>query len=1192
MQRLFIFLFYFIPGLVLAQPSIPPGAVEQFNRLSPAQQRAMAQQYGVSIQEIQAATRSATSSSSISELGKAAAPIEPVDKPVIIEKIPERVPEGPPRVASSSTKVPESPPIKMLDEDAIQPALPRYGANIFEESVTTFAPVDNIPVPTGYLLGVGDNLTVVLYGNDNIETQLTIDREGAVNFPLLGPIMLAGLPWSDARELIERRVSDQLIGTNVVVSLGRLRSINVFMAGEVRVPGNYAVSALTTIIQAVYVAGGITNQGSYRDVQVRRQGEIVARLDLYDLLLEGSLVDDERLQSGDVIFVPMAGPIVSIQGEVNRPARFEVLANDRLEELLMMAGGLKPRAIREQAILQRRSADSTLPQLSNLDLSKDDALALPLVDGDVLTVRQLPNRVENPVRLNGAVERPGVFAWEAGLRLSDLIRTPERDLKRSADYDIGLIARRLDHRIDIEVLPFSLQDVVTKPGSPTDPELSPHDEIFVFNLEEVDGSRPAFLASIVARLRRQADEANRAQTVRLMGDIQNTGDYPMWPGQTIADVVTLAGGLEALAPDIDYSSGILVRRDPEDINQISVRFFELGSVIQNPDSRTNLEIKPLDELYIFDRSSSRASELASVVERLEAQADEANRAQTVRLAGDIQNTGKYPLWTGQTISDVVALAGGLKALALDIDYSVGILVRRDPEDINQISVRFFELGDVIQNPGSPTNLTIQPLDELYVFDRSSSRAGKLAGVVRRLEAQATQNKWPQTIQIKGALAGQGTYPLPADNFHVSDFLKLVGGETFFNLTVDLKVGLIVRRTDNLFKVEARPFSLDKALNLPRSENDPLLLPLDEVLIFSDIDAAGESNRQALLAPILTRFEQQATLTDEPQIVTIQGRVREPGRYPILESGDLTYLIDLAGGFAEGAYTESAEIQRRVKTEAQELEVEVIEIELESANPMRITLQSRDALRIKTMPGWFESETVTLSGEVRFPGVYAIEPGELLSSVVTRAGGLTDTAFPEGAIFTNENSKIAQRRQAQNFISQLRRQSANRALTIGEATNSNLLTSLIEEEIDGRVTIDLASIVDGDSSADLVLQGGDSLFVPKTAYTVAVLGEVFQPGTFSFDKRLSANDYLRLAGKGTRYADEKNSYVIKGNGEVIPIRGGPWLFGRVSRRLAPGDVIVVPTNLDYEKAVTRVQSVTSIVFQSMASIAAFFAIKNN
>ena len=125
-----------------------------------------------------------------------------------------------------------------------------------------------------------------------------------------------------------------------------------------------------------------------------------------------------------------------------------------------------------------------------------------------------------------------------------------------------------------------------------------------------------------------------------------------------------------------------------------------------------------------------------------------------------------------------------------------------------------------------------------------------------------------------------------------------------------------------------------------------------------------------------------------------------------------------------------------------------------------------------------------------------------------------------------------------------------------------------------------------------LQDGDSLFVPKTGYTVAVLGEVFQPGTFSFDKHRSANDYLRLAGNGTRYADEKNSYVIKGNGEVIPIRGGSWLFGRVSRRLGPGDVIVVPTNLDYEKAVTRVQSVTSIVFQSMASIAAFFAIKNN
>ena len=187
---------------------------------------------------------------------------------------------------------------------AQDPKLPRFGSQIFDSSITRFTQVDNLPVPGSYVLGVGDQLSVLLYGNDNVETSVVIDREGAVNFPLLGPLVLAGISWNEAKDLVKRRVQDQLVGTKVVVSLGRLRSINVFMAGEVAQPGNFTVSALTTIIQSVYLAGGITDKGSYRDIQVIRDGQKIATLDLYGLLLAGSVVNDERLQNGDVVFVP------------------------------------------------------------------------------------------------------------------------------------------------------------------------------------------------------------------------------------------------------------------------------------------------------------------------------------------------------------------------------------------------------------------------------------------------------------------------------------------------------------------------------------------------------------------------------------------------------------------------------------------------------------------------------------------------------------------------------------------------------------------------------------------------------------------------------------------------------------------------------------------------------------------------
>ena len=374
------------------------------------------------------------------------------------------------------SKVEESP----IAQD---PKLPRFGSQIFDSSITRFTQVDNLPVPSGYVLGVGDQLSVLLYGNDNVETSVVIDREGAVNFPLLGPLVLAGISWNEAKDLVERRVQDQLVGTKVVVSLGRLRSINVFMAGEVAQPGNFTVSALTTIIQSIYLAGGITDKGSYRDIQVIRDGQKIATLDLYELLLEGSVVSDERLQNGDVVFVPLNGSIATIRGAVNRSARFETVEGETLADLINMAGGLTPNAVSQQAVLQRRDLELELPVLNNLDLTDASTLQLPIQDGDFVTVGSLPNQIENPITLSGAVTQKGLVAWEPGLRLSSFIKNPDKDLEPAVDFEIGLIVRRINQKRDIEVLSFQLSDVLLAPGGPGDPLLQPYDEVYVFGPE-------------------------------------------------------------------------------------------------------------------------------------------------------------------------------------------------------------------------------------------------------------------------------------------------------------------------------------------------------------------------------------------------------------------------------------------------------------------------------------------------------------------------------------------------------------------------------------------------------------------------------------------------------------------------------------------------------------------------------------
>jgi protein involved in polysaccharide export with SLBB domain len=260
------------------------------------------------------------------------------------------------------------------------------------------------------------------------------------------------------------------------------------------------------------------------------------------------------------------------------------------------------------------------------------------------------------------------------------------------------------------------------------------------------------------------------------------------------------------------------------------------------------------------------------------------------------------------------------------------------------------------------------------------------------------------------------------------------------------------------------------------------------------------------------------------------------------------------------------------------------------------LKPRDIVRVNTIPGWQQEQNVTLSGEIIFPGIYAIENGETLGSVLRRAGGLTDQAFPEGAVFINQVAKEQQLIQAKTIVQRLESELATDAAIEeegeGDADTAGLKKSVLAA-IDGRIVISIKKILKGNKKADIELQEGDSLHVPRMNRTVSVAGEVFHPGTYVLDEGSSKSDFIALAGQETRYADKKRTYVIKADGSVTPSRGGGmWLSG-FSRKssIEAGDIIVVPTNLDYEQPLTRINAVTSIVFQSMASIAAFFNVSN-
>ncbi len=239
--------------------------------------------------------------------------------------------------------------------DGGMPVLPHFGYDLFSDVPTTFAPADAIPVDVDYVMGPGDTVLVQLFGKEHAEYSLIVTREGSLQFPKLGPVSVAGLTYREMKDVLKAQIEEQMIGEKVVITLGKLRSIRVFILGDVKQPGSYTVSALSTMTNALFVSGGVNRIGSLRNIQLKRHGKVVARLDLYDLLLRGDTRNDVRLQPGDVIFVPPVGATMGIAGEVRRPAIYELRDEWSVSQALALAGGLLPTAYPQASRIERIS---------------------------------------------------------------------------------------------------------------------------------------------------------------------------------------------------------------------------------------------------------------------------------------------------------------------------------------------------------------------------------------------------------------------------------------------------------------------------------------------------------------------------------------------------------------------------------------------------------------------------------------------------------------------------------------------------------------------------------------------------------------------------------------------------------------------------------------------------------------------
>jgi len=493
-----------------------------------------------------------------------------------------------------------------------QEALKPFGYDLFEGVPSTFAPVSDIQVPNDYIVGPGDTLEIQLYGNEPASYELTVERDGRVNFPKLGPIMVSAMSFVEARSVIEQRVAKQLIGTRVSVTMGDLRSIRVFVLGEAKKPGSYTVSGLSTMTNALFVSGGVKKIGSLRNIQLKRNGRLVTTLDLYDLLLHGDTSGDRQLLPGDVIFIPPIGNIVSVDGAVQRPAIYELKSEKTVAQAIDIAGGLKPDADAKLGQLER-ILPSQLRQMRNVDLTAAASRATELNNGDKLKIPEIRPTLENSVQLTGYVFRPGAFEYHPGLRLSDVLDSFD-ELRPDADPHYIMIRREVPPEERVEVISADLKRALAARGSAADPELRPRDQIFVFNLS-----------------------ASREQLVSIDGRVKAPGRYPLEPSMHVSDLIRAGGSLEdaAYRGQAEITRYQIVDGDARKTELISVNLADIWRGTPGAD----LELKPYDVLVI--------KPIPMWME-----------PGTIELAGEVRFPGKYPIHQGETLHSVLQRAGG------------------------------------------------------------------------------------------------------------------------------------------------------------------------------------------------------------------------------------------------------------------------------------------------------------------------------------------------------------------------------------------------------------------------------------------------------------------------------------------------------------------------------------------------------
>ena len=495
--------------------------------------------------------------------------------------------------------------------------LERFGLDVFRKGSTNpdYIPMD-LPVGPSYVVGPGDNLSIDLWGGVSQRLLRTVDREGRVALPETGPVLVSGKTLGDVQEMVQRTLRTQFRDVSADVALLRLRSVRMYVVGEVALPGAYDVSSLSTPLNALFVAGGVTAQGSLRRLQHYRGKQLIEEVDAYDLLLHGIRGDLQRIENGDSLMVPPLGPVVTVDGMVRRPAIYELRDEKTLVDVLDLAGGILPAAALRHIEVQRLVAHEKRTMLS-FDISDtSDAEAVraqmsgfTVQDGDEIHIFPIAPYNSESIYLIGHVLRPGRYSYKAQMKLTDLV-TSYADLLPEPSIRYAEIIRLRAPDFHPVVEAFDLASALENPDSA--PKLEPLDTVHIFGRYDFEPDPEVFIT----------------------GEVRAPGSYRTSGQQHLRDAVYQAGGV---TPDAWLDSAQVFRRQPDGTTRVfSVN---LGDALGG-DPLNNVLVQPRDRILVHRQPEEISP-------------------RTVYVKGDVARPGRYPLAVNMSVADLVLAAGGL-----------------------------------------------------------------------------------------------------------------------------------------------------------------------------------------------------------------------------------------------------------------------------------------------------------------------------------------------------------------------------------------------------------------------------------------------------------------------------------------------------------------------------------------------------